>query len=129
VCWLPSLSFLELSRNSSVMSSTSGESALCLLASGCWEDPLAGVDSSLSLFVPLSSCAGVCKIGAVGGSVCGGGVCSVGAASPVCGRTVCPCCLLLLVALFAAHLKGQAFLSLFPLLHPLSFAFVCLVLL
>ena len=62
------------------MSSTSGESALCLLASGWWEDPLRGVDSSLPLLVPLSSCAGVCKIGAVTGSFCGGGICSVGAA-------------------------------------------------
>ena len=67
------------------MSSTSGESALGHLVCGCWEDPLAGVDSSLSLFVPLSSCAGVCKIGVVGGSVCGGGVCSC------CYSGCCPC--------------------------------------
>lgn len=69
MCWLPSLSFGVLFKTSPVMSSTSGESVLCLLASGWWEDPLRGVDSSLSLFIPLSSCAGVCKTGAVNGSV------------------------------------------------------------
>ena len=43
-------------------SSVSG-SALGLLAFGCCDDPVGGVISSLSLFFPLSSLRGVCKLG------------------------------------------------------------------
>lgn len=48
--WLPSLSLLGLPRNSSLISSSNGESTLCLLDSGCCVDPLAGVESLCHIF-------------------------------------------------------------------------------
>ena len=75
VCWLVSLSLLGLSMISSLISSSIWGYTLCLLASGCCVDPLAGVVSSLSRFLLLSSLRGVYNAGIYGASVCSGGAC------------------------------------------------------
>lgn len=63
VWWLSTPSFLWLLVVSSKNSSSERGFSLSLLAPSCYESPLAGVATSLSLFLFISSFRGFCKIG------------------------------------------------------------------
>ena len=88
VCWLVALSSLWLSVISSLISSSGRGSTLCLLAPGCSVDPLAGVASSLSLFLLLSSLRGVYNVGTFGAFVCSEGACPCPCSFDVVGWSV-----------------------------------------
>lgn len=104
VCWLTSLSLLGLSMISSLVPSSTWGSILCLLACGGSVDLLAGVVSSRSLFLLLSSLRVVRNAGIYGASVYNGGACPWPCSFELVGCSVIGCCFVSITSLpFVVH--------------------------